>query len=564
MGSTGSGKTTLLDTIAGRKIARGGKVVDGKVFINSFEVSRNDRTKKIGFVSQEDSLHGGFTVRETFFFSARLRYGYRVPRQEIELKVNNMLQLLGLQVCADVRIGNVLLRGISGGQKRRVSIGVELLVQHEILCLDEPTSGLDSIAAYSVIEELKSLSSKGLAILSTIHQPSSAIFQMFDKLLLMSAGRVVYFGPAKNVLNYFDAVLHMTCPDFFNPGDFVIDVISESFSQTGQRIPAEELEAAFNSSQYKQDMIQTFENMKKDNLVFSDLVKQVEVTDSPPEEVNETYPSSSLPENTLTLIHRGTLNLYKNPGIVLVRFIMYSFLSVAFGLAFLQARGNTNDVAIQAINSTFFIVPALFVFLSASVVPFYVEERPVFFREYQSRLVSLTSYVISSVIVSVPISVLLAFSSGIIVFFMLDLRNFGLFIFPWWLLFMLAETFSMMVAAVSPHFMIGLVTCLAFWGGACVVQGFLIVFTHISWGIRWLGYITPLSYYFRASMRNQWENFGNLSSPLFFNGEQVLEFYQLNSFGYQSYWLDVGIMLIFLTSFILGFHSASRLMFWLL
>ena len=259
MGSTGSGKTTLLDTIAGRKIARGGKVVDGKVFINSFEVSRNDRTKKIGFVSQEDSLHGGFTVRETFFFSARLRYGYRVPRQEIELKVNNMLQLLGLQVCADVRIGNVLLRGISGGQKRRVSIGVELLVQYEILCLDEPTSGLDSIAAYSIIEELKSLSSKGMAILSTIHQPSSAIFQMFDKLLLMSAGRVVYFGPAKDVLNYFDAVLHIPCPDFFNPGDFVIDVISESFSQTGQKIPAEELEVTFNSSKYKQDMIQTFE-----------------------------------------------------------------------------------------------------------------------------------------------------------------------------------------------------------------------------------------------------------------------------------------------------------------
>ena len=143
------------------------------------------------------------TCREALTFSAKLRRKDTVHAQTAI--INAVSESLKLDDCRDTRIGDDAIRGLSGGEKKRTSVGVELVVEPNLIFLDEPTSGLDSFTALKTMEILKGLTAdQGKQVIATVHQPSSEIFQMLDILVLLAKGHVVYYGPTTDVIAYFD------------------------------------------------------------------------------------------------------------------------------------------------------------------------------------------------------------------------------------------------------------------------------------------------------------------------------------------------------------------------
>ncbi|TKY47059.1 ABC transporter G family member 26 [Spatholobus suberectus] len=218
MGPSGSGKTTLLRVIGGRLVDN----VKGKVTYNDVHYTPALK-RRIGFVTQEDVLFPQLTVEETLVFSAFLRLPTNMSKQQKYAKVDTTIKELGLERCRHTKIAGGYLKGISGGERKRTSIGYEILVDPSLLLLDEPTSGLDSTSANKLLLTLKGLAKAGRTIITTIHQPSSRIFHMFDKLLLISEGYPIYYGKAKETMEYFSS-LRFTPQISMNPAEFLLDL----------------------------------------------------------------------------------------------------------------------------------------------------------------------------------------------------------------------------------------------------------------------------------------------------------------------------------------------------
>ncbi|KAG9142660.1 hypothetical protein Leryth_005424 [Lithospermum erythrorhizon] len=184
LGPSGSGKTTLLTALGGRLSGKlSGKITyNGKPFSGSIK-------RRTGFVAQDDVLYPHLTVYETLMFTALLRLPQSLSKEDKERHVEHIIAELGLTKCRNSMIGGPLFRGISGGEKKRVSIGQEMLINPSLLLLDEPTSGLDSTTAQRIITTLKRLASGGCTVVTTIHQPSSRLYHMFDKVVVLSEGQ---------------------------------------------------------------------------------------------------------------------------------------------------------------------------------------------------------------------------------------------------------------------------------------------------------------------------------------------------------------------------------------
>jgi ABC-type multidrug transport system ATPase subunit len=238
MGASGAGKSTFLDLLA-RKSKRGN--VSGVTLVNGREVTDAEFKNVIGFVDQEDTLMSTLTVYETILYSALLRLPREMSIEAKKFRTLETMQELGILGIKDMRIGNsgvfsILLtrssflfifnifaghRSISGGEKRRVSIACELVTSPSILFLDEPTSGLDAYNAFNVVESLISLARDyNRTVVFTIHQPRSNIVSLFDQLVLLAAGKMVYSGEFSKCQDYFTSI-GQPCPPGFNIADFL-------------------------------------------------------------------------------------------------------------------------------------------------------------------------------------------------------------------------------------------------------------------------------------------------------------------------------------------------------
>ncbi|KAI3662011.1 hypothetical protein MP638_005459 [Amoeboaphelidium occidentale] len=240
LGTSGAGKTTCLDILAGKSKAG---FVSGSLLINGKTPTREQFKRISGYVDQEDTLLETLTVYETLMFSAELRLPKSMSYAQKRRRVSETMIELGIEHIANSRVGSSGKRGISGGEKRRVSIAMELVTSPSVLYLDEPTSGLDSYNAYSVVQCLTTLAKKyNRTIILSIHQPRSNIFALFDKLLLLAeGGYMVYSGPifahktheGKSNLEEWLKDIGAECPPGFNLADYLIDM-----TKTGL-IPAE-------------------------------------------------------------------------------------------------------------------------------------------------------------------------------------------------------------------------------------------------------------------------------------------------------------------------------------
>ncbi|CAL0334026.1 unnamed protein product [Lupinus luteus] len=222
MGPSGAGKTTFLSALTGKAT---GCHTTGQVLVNGQESSITSYKKIIGFVPQDDIVHGNLTVEENLWFSARCRLSADLPKEEKVLVVERVIEALGLQAIRDSLVGTVEKRGISGGQRKRVNVGLEMVMEPSLLILDEPTSGLDSSSSQLLLRALRREALEGVNICMVLHQPSYTLFRMFDDFILLAKGGLtVYHGPVNKVEEYFSSI-GIVVPDRVNPPDYYIDIL---------------------------------------------------------------------------------------------------------------------------------------------------------------------------------------------------------------------------------------------------------------------------------------------------------------------------------------------------
>ncbi|KAI3719930.1 hypothetical protein L6452_20836 [Arctium lappa] len=219
LGPSGSGKTTLLTALGGRLPGKtsGSITYSGQPFSSSVK-------RKIGFITQDDVLYPHLTVLETLTYAALLRLPKNLTLEEKVEQAELIIVELGLSKCRNSIVGGPLIRGVSGGERKRVSIGQEMLVNPSLLLLDEPTSGLDSTTALRLMATLKGLARGGRSVVTTIHQPSSRLYWMFDKVVVLSDGCPIYSGQAGRVMEYLASIGYVPGFNLMNPADFLLDL----------------------------------------------------------------------------------------------------------------------------------------------------------------------------------------------------------------------------------------------------------------------------------------------------------------------------------------------------
>uniref|UniRef100_J3LVX2 ABC transporter domain-containing protein n=2 Tax=Oryza brachyantha TaxID=4533 RepID=J3LVX2_ORYBR len=222
MGPSGAGKTTFLNAVTG-KVA--GYKVSGSVLVNGRHDNIRSYKKIIGFVPQDDVVHGNLTVEENLWFSAKCRLAATTAHRNKVLTVERVIDSLDLQGVRSSLVGTVEKRGISGGQRKRVNVGIEMVMEPSLLILDEPTSGLDSSSSQLLLRALRHEALEGVNVCAVVHQPSYTLYNMFDDLILLAkGGLIVYNGPVKSVEDYF-STLGINVPERVNPPDHYIDIL---------------------------------------------------------------------------------------------------------------------------------------------------------------------------------------------------------------------------------------------------------------------------------------------------------------------------------------------------
>ena len=572
MGPSGSGKTSLLDALA-KRLRSSGATLSGNVLFNGRRVRGTRRRELLSYVAQEDTLMGVFTVRETLWYAARLFFGYqglggRKPSAAIAAQIEGLIEALGLSSCADTIVGNLFFKGLSGGQKKRLSIAIELISSPPIILLDEPTSGLDSASAFAIMQELRHLAKLGHTVVATIHQPSSEIWSLFDSFCLMGNGVMCYFGEARNATSYFGS-LGYTIPANYNPADFCIGLVTFDFDPGIPRpASARELGDKFEASPLKRTVLErialgaqvspasqypvtvdantaiVLEGASAAAATAAATTTTTAASSAAPSTATSRDLDADEPEsascyrrfftagggagftaNFITLTQRNIINVVRNPGIILVRLIMYTALCVFIGLTFLNLGYSTNLASVTSRAALLFFVQAFLVFMSVAAIPFIMEEKSVFMREKTNGAYTALAYVCAHAVSLLPGTFVMAVISSIIVVYMIHLNNVGNFIAILWLSLVYAEAMVLMVGSFSPHYIIGIALAAGLFGLFMVVMGFFIPFTEIGWWIRWIGYCTPHRYSWKAFMINEFGSIGNMTATGFPTGQAVLDFY---------------------------------------
>lgn len=391
----GAGKTTLLDILAGRKST--GEITGEIMFNGTSGKELKDLLKRItGYVTQEDVLQSTLTVRETLSFFAELRLDPReyTPQQRLE-RIDTVLSQLGLTHRADARVGDIEKRGLSGGERKRVAIGCQLVADPSVLFLDEPTSGLDAFNSLHVVQLLRELCAMGKTVVATIHQPRSSIFDLFDQLLILDHGSAVYFGKAQAAVPYF-AGYGFETPEHANPADYFVDVILSSpdarQAMSMQNMLVVDFPKAYLESPAAASVLATVEESRSQ---YPDLSMRAATT--------RPFATSTW-KQFQELTKRTFKTTARNPLAAVVNLITAVILSFIIGSIFYQIP--YDQAAIQARTGAIFFVMIQGAFGISQATIAFIQERLVVNRERASGMYTAGPYFVAKVIVDVPVHVL--------------------------------------------------------------------------------------------------------------------------------------------------------------
>nr|CAB3219644.1 ATP-binding cassette sub-family G member 2-like [Phallusia mammillata] len=412
MGPTGSGKSSLLDILAGRKDPNG---LSGLVLVDGRPLPSN--FKRIsGYVVQHDIVLGTLTVRENLWFSANLRLPRSISHNVKSKRIDEVLFDLGLTGCADTKIGNEMIRGVSGGEKKRASIGMELITSPSVLFLDEPTTGLDASTANAVMVLLKRLANRGRTIILSIHQPRYSIFRLFDSLTLLSLGHLVYHGPYDKALPYFESIGYQ-CEEHNNPADFFLDVINGDstalaranhgsnavvpvLKTTTASSEVDEITEAQATSLAEQlaEKFSSCDIQSSTETELATILKQSQGNDGTKISGHDTktYATPFWYQFGI-LARRAFKNVIRNPFASIGNLVLNLIVGVVFGLLYYQVDNSATTGTQNRFGVLFFIATNL-LFSSISAIEVFVKEKDIFIHEYVSGYYKVISYFLSKLV----------------------------------------------------------------------------------------------------------------------------------------------------------------------
>lgn len=348
MGPSGCGKSTLLDTLAGRLASSA--QWEGEIRVNGHQSQLS--YGRAAYVTQDEVLIGTLTVEETLLFAARLRLPVSMPGERKREIVNGVVAELGLDSVKNTYVGNWHIRGISGGQKRRVSIGCELVTSPTLLFLDEPTSGLDSAAAYHVMASVRRLTEGCRTIVTVIHQPSSETFELFDKLCLLASGDTVYFGDALRAEDMFTAA-GLPVPTTRSAPDHFLHCINRDFESDDYDVEGN-----------IHHLVATYKDSK---LAESTKATVTEMHKNPGEVYEAGLEQPGFLFQTPILTYRTLLNNWRNVGLFWMRLAMYTMLCLCIAFVYFQMGDSWKDVYSRA--ALLFFVVAFLTFMAIAGFP---------------------------------------------------------------------------------------------------------------------------------------------------------------------------------------------------
>ncbi|KAJ4269498.1 hypothetical protein NW762_001158 [Fusarium torreyae] len=444
MGPSGSGKTSLLNSMALRlRNSVGTKYrPTGKLTFNGAVPSDSVIRSVCSYVCQDDdALLPSLTVRETLRFAAGLRLPSFMSKDEKNRRAEDVLLKMGLKDCADNLIGGELVKGISGGEKRRVSIAIQVLTDPRILLLDEPTSGLDAFTANSIMEVLRGLANEGRTLILTIHQARSDLFREFGNVLLLArGGSQVYSGPGRDMLGYL-ARQGYECPQHTNPADFALDMITIDLQQEGREMESRErvqklIKGWNEESSMGNDHLP--EVREKDGLLKADTTQEVNAAlpTSSQEDIARPRPltqrrsfskanlstpaelgalirkrapiTTSLP----LLLHRAIINTRRQPELIMARLMQVIGLALVLALFFAPVHNDYYSVQnrmgfVQEVGAMYFVG-----MLQNTAI--YPNERDVFYKEDDDGVYSVEAFLASYTILEVPFEIMSCLVFGVL------------------------------------------------------------------------------------------------------------------------------------------------------
>lgn len=499
IGPSGSGKTTLLNVLANR-VAAPKANVSGDVLVNGQTISRSTLRKVSSYVEQEDALIGSLTVRETVDFAARLALPSSVSRKERASRVEDLLASFGMQGQANSLVGTPIRKGISGGQKRRLSVASQLVTSPKILFLDEPTSGLDSAASFEVMKFIKNLARRHkVIVVASIHQPSTTTFELFDQLLLLSAGKTCYFGPVDGIQSYF-AAINQPIPLHINPAEFMLDLVNADFVKKDENTSLAQLQGIHEAWGISQE--------------FQHLTAKLNRELSPSNEKMASKLVEPLSGRTklllpITLLHRNFIKSYRDVIPYGVRLAMYMGLAIMVGTVWL--RLSYHQSSIQPFISALFFGSAFMSFMAVAYVPAVIEDLHTLRKERANGLYGPLPFVIANFLIGIPYLFLISLFFSVVPYWLSNFRPTAHAFSTWvmWLFLDLlaAEGLVVLVTSFAPLFVAALAVT-AFANGLWMsVSGFMVPVGTLN--VFWkyvFHYIDYQAYVFQGMMVNQFED----------------------------------------------------------
>lgn len=429
MGPSGAGKSTLLDVLSGYR--RTG--VEGAVYVNGRIRNLNSFRRMTCYITQDDRLQTLLTVLENMRIAADLKLGPEVSRHEKESIIEDILTVLGLY-----EHQFTITKRLSGGQRKRLSIALELINNPTIMFLDEPTTGLDSFSCNQVVDLLKQLAKQGRTIICTIHQPSAKLFQEFDQVYVLSNGECMYQGCTNSLVPFLQSV-EMPCPVYHNPADYVIELACGEYGDDRIQRMVMEMGNGESTDWFtdKRKLLKLEQLRKKHPL--KKIIEQ-----------NEDLTATSQVHQLQVLIKRGIIKARRDATLTHLRIGVNIVIAAMLGFLFIDA-GNEGSRVLDNYNLLFSILMHHMMATMMLTVLTFPTEMGVILKEHFNRWYTLKCYYLSVSIIDIPLSVFCCLIFTVIIYLMsgqpMEWFRFGMFFTISLLIVLIAQSIGLTIGA---------------------------------------------------------------------------------------------------------------------
>ncbi|CAG4972309.1 unnamed protein product [Parnassius apollo] len=530
MGPSGAGKSSLMNALTGFSVQGiTGTIRAGNSVCVLEEKDKNTDSlkayrKKSCYILQDDRLNPLFTVAELMKFAADMKLGYTLTEKMKNTVVVEILDTLGLSGTEDTRCCN-----LSGGQRKRLSIAVELIDNPPVLFLDEPTTGLDSLTSKQCVELLKNLARDGRTVVCTIHQPAASLYMLFDQVYVLAEGMCIYDGSSQDTVSYL-AAMGLQCPKYHNPADYMLEIANGEYGNFNELLAA-----------------QCCHGDKKESRPFPEVS-----TEEPKFPCGKTTTIIRPPHETYkfsVLFKRCLIQQYRDWTVTHLKVLLHIVIGVLIGLMFEQAGNNAS----KTISNLSYLVVSVAYLCYTSLMPAVLKfplELAVLKKENFNNWYNLKTYYAAVLVTSMPLQICYSFIYSAPSYFLsgqpLELWRFGMFVLVCANVTLLADAIGNVIGTcvnpINGTFIGAITTC-----AMIVFAGFLVLFAHMTSVMRAISYVSFLKYAYEGLVLSMY-SYGRapLNCPddviychMRFPNKIIEEF----SMNPENYWIDIAVLL---------------------